>query len=217
MYKIYLFSEQDSMAFLSVNISYPYKGKLTILLLNKKLQQESLPDFNRVEIFVKNNLEVTSKIISANINKVSIKNCYIYIDFIEDMDTDCVFRNNIFENINMILMHKYRLWLSGDEDKKFHWLRSCYFYNRHHKSYNKNITIDGRFIKTKNDFLCEFSEQIIGVGGYFGSDLDGFADCFDIYDINDIQVIWCDFYKNSFPEKNIILEILRTYNLNVVI
>ena len=85
MYKIYLFGKKDSMAFLSVDISYLQQDKLAISLLNKKLQQESLPDFNRVEIFVTNHQEITSKILSANINKVSIKKSSVYIDFIESI------------------------------------------------------------------------------------------------------------------------------------
>ncbi|UGT65268.1 barstar family protein [Nocardia asteroides] len=37
--------------------------------------------------------------------------------------------------------------------------------------------MDGRFITDRNGFFCAIGEAVNGPGGYFGSDLDGLADC----------------------------------------
>ncbi|UYZ75426.1 barstar family protein [Moraxella bovis] len=57
----------------------------------------------------------------------------------------------------------------------------------------------------------------MGIGGYFGSDLDGFDDCFDIFGVKDITVYWCDFNESNFKEKDIIVDILKERKLNVVL
>ncbi|MFC8527213.1 barstar family protein [Nocardia sp. NPDC057227] len=39
------------------------------------------------------------------------------------------------------------------------------------------FVLDGRFVTDRSGFFCAIGEAVNGPGGYFGSDLDGLADC----------------------------------------
>ena len=67
---------------------------------------------------------------------------------------------------------------------------------------NKQVVLDGRFIRNKQAFYCEFSEQLCGVGGYAGYNLDALEDClsggwFADFSASELQVTWQHFTKSQ--------------------
>lgn len=134
----------------------------------------------------------------------------------ECLEFDEVFENNLFYYINTMITKQKLSWLNYIDKEKFLWLRSSYFYCRNHFHYNQFVEIDGKILQTKNDFLCDFAEKLIGIGAYFSSDLDGFDDCFDIYNIKDIHLKWHNFECGDFYQKNIIMEILNDKNVKLL-
>lgn len=135
--------------------------------------------------------------------------------FIDDESE--ISHDKLLYHMNKMIKQQQKCWIDYSEQEKYEWLRACYYYNRKHHKYNQTIHIAGKDIQSKNSFLCDFSEQLVGVGGYFGSDLDGFDDCFDIFGVKDIAIYWYDFNESNFKEKDIIVDILKERKLNVVL
>lgn len=212
MYIVKFVSEDKQISINSYNIFY---NELFLSIeINDKIEM-NISNYDFVIIFV-NNKFYLSEVLSISFYDLHINKNFIYIKINEILNNYEVIENNIFKFINLMIKQNNRSWLGYSEEDKFYWLRSCFFYNRKHYSYNKKLIIYNNFIKTKNDFLCEFSENLIGIGGYFGSDLDGFDDCFDLYKINDIGIEWVNFYENDFSYKKEIVDIILSRNIRLI-
>lgn len=88
----------------------------------------------------------------------------------------------------------HRSWL--------HVVQQCWFTTGHFaKRYGtkKLGYIDGRKIHSGSGFYCALGESINGPGGYFGSTLDGLADCLTNSDIakKPFSLVWEDFYNSA--------------------
>ena len=67
---------------------------------------------------------------------------------------------------------------------------------------NKQVVLDGRFIRNKQAFYCEFSEQLCGVGGYAGYNLDAMEDCLRggwlaDFSASELHVTWQHYAKSK--------------------
>lgn len=203
MYHLYL---NEELFCLATKITYE-KDLIILNHYNNDILKQGFTKIYNVKIFVKNRDDLLSELLSDNM-EVTYNSHTIFIKYQHIM-------KNLFSNLNFMIENKKRTWLFFNENEKFSWLRSCYFYNREHSYYNKKILLDGQFIQSKLDFLCEFSEQLLGVGGYFGSDLDGFEDCFSIYSVRYLHVIWSNFDMYNFDSKDIIIDILIDNNVSL--
>ncbi|NEE39711.1 barnase inhibitor, partial [Streptomyces sp. SID7982] len=83
--------------------------------------------------------------------------------------------------------------------------------------------IDGRQILNESSFYCALGESINGVGGYFGSTLDGLADCLASSQISSypLALVWKHF---PYSQKGMgvlsaasVVEVLREYGVDVKI
>lgn len=124
-----------------------------------------------------------------------------------------------------ILNEDVRAWYNLPDDELFQWLRDCFNDSRQkgrfNQTVNKTVFIDGCYIYSKHSFLCELGEQLFGIGGYFGSDLDGLSDCCSggIYPIEHLEIKWFSFYQTLSGFDNLsdlasILDILSYYTTN---
>ncbi len=69
-------------------------------------------------------------------------------------------------------------WRSLSVTDKKGWLRTCLFLNGLPKKIQSgSLVIDCSEIHQQIDFYCLIGEVLVGSKGYFGQDLDGFADC----------------------------------------
>lgn len=163
-----------------------------------------------IDIRVKNHWGRLSQMLDSHIDHVQIKHDGIYLTLDDMLSYD------VFSYINVMLTGKKYAWLNYHKQQKHTWLRACYYYNREHDDYCRNIEILGDCIQSKYDFLCAFAESLVGVGGYFGSDLDGFDDCFNLYRVDEVNLYWRNFDKSNFKEKSIIMQILHGNRVNVI-
>ncbi|WFF39488.1 barstar family protein [Moraxella nasibovis] len=218
MYLINFFTHtNDEIYSIKSNEIFCKQQQILQIKTKAKALQINLQAFDRVEIFVENYLRKLSKIFVSSFQKILINGDCIVITIDECLAFDEVFENNLFYYINTMITKQKFSWLNYSDKEKFLWLRSSYFYCRNHCHYNHFLEIDGKNIQTKNDFLCYFAESLIGIGAYFGSDLDGFDECFDIYKIKDIHLKWHNFECNDFCYKNDIVDILTSRNVKLTI
>lgn len=119
----------------------------------------------------------------------------------------------IFKYLQKIILAKDREWYQLDNKQKYKWLRACSFYTQNPNHFKEKIVINGAYIQSKYSFLCEFGEKVLGVGGYFGSNLDAFDDCLGSYyqNFTSLKVIWNDFEMYDYDQKDSILEILHNH------
>lgn len=215
MYIVNLFdeiNEQSQMSIHSKNITYQKENTICIEVVNS-FSSKQLLKLTNIEILVNNYNEISEIFPATLINKISCQDNLIILSIDDERE---IYHNNIFHHINHIMQQQQKFWADYSEQEKYEWLRACYYYNRKHEKYNKTIHISSKNIQSKNAFLCAFSEQLVGIGGYFGSDLDGFDDCFDIYDVKDITIYWRDFNESYFKEKENIVNILKDREFNAI-
>lgn len=99
---------------------------------------------------------------------------------VDDIQTYPTLHRHIFTWLDMRFRQQtsFRAWRDFSEQDKFHWLRlNYYFQSIFPKQSQKSCQINGLYFHDKFGFLCELGEQLFGVGGYAGSDLDG---CYDV-------------------------------------
>ncbi|AWY21239.1 hypothetical protein LP123_01880 [Moraxella bovis] len=82
-------------------------------------------------------------------------------------DESGISHDKLLYHINKMIKQQQKCWINYSEQEKYEWLRACYYYNRKHHKYNQTIHISGKDIQSKNSFLCYFSEQLVGIGGYW--------------------------------------------------
>ena len=203
MYLVNFLDGEKQFSLFMQNIIY-HQGKLALIINEKDITEDVFLTATKIQICIKNHLGGLSEILFIEPNNISFSHKTIHI-----LPEEKLSNPHIFKHIELMLKQQSRAWQHYSENEKYQWLRSCYFYNRNHHTYHKSITIDGKFITTKNGFLCEFAEQLIGIGGYFGSDLDGFDDCFGMYQVRDICVLWQNFDYGDFELKSVIIDILK--------
>ncbi len=70
-------------------------------------------------------------------------------------------------------------WVSYTDSEKTAWLEVARLHSRFHVSVEKSgpFVLDGRVVVDVPSFYCALGEAINGPGGYYGSTLDGLADC----------------------------------------
>lgn len=169
---------------------------------------------------IDNNLKITDleiiftgltpfvKIIFYECELVYLSDTTIKVNFDNDLTYPAI-HSKIFDWIDLRINNevKTRIWHNFSNQEKYNWLRLNYYFQIYtpKKSMEKCI-IDGKFFKDKLGFLCELGEQLFGVGGYAGSDLDG---CYDILtnglsDISqldsNLEIIWLNY---SYSIRNI--------------
>ncbi|WP_049237178.1 hypothetical protein [Moraxella canis] len=124
-------------------------------------------------------------------------------------------KNIINSNINKL--H----WVYMSNAYKQKWLRFSYLYSLNKDiPLQKSIVVDCQYINNQWDFLCSLSEAFLGVGGYLGSDLDGFFDIISggyymHIDFSKIELQWLNFNKINIDRDLIIDIILHMENYGV--
>ncbi|MFC0821367.1 hypothetical protein [Moraxella marmotae] len=104
-------------------------------------------------------------------------------------------------------------WISMPNVYKQKWLRFSYFYSLNKDiPLQKNIVVDCQYINHQWDFLCLLSEAFFGVGGYLGSDLNGFFDIiaggyYTHIDFSKIELKWLNF-NNIKIDRDYIIDII---------
>jgi hypothetical protein len=112
--------------------------------------------------------------------------------------------------------------LTSNKEKK-NWLQACLHWTGLPKRPIRafNYIIDGAQIKSDTDYYCLLGEVFFGYRGYFGSNLDGWYDCFSEIHIHEntkplvergAKVI----VKNSDQLKQVLMEVRDDYFLNTV-
>lgn len=213
MYLVNFINGNEQLSILSNTILND--GNNLMIKCQEDTQASLLLDFKDVEIFVKSDDNEPSEVLCSKISHIDVNADVIKI-FLDTDEYDEIFDRHIFKHINKMMAQTKRAWTGYGDDEKFEWLRACFYYHRKHSHYHKNIAISGKDVQSKNTFLCDFAENLIGVGGYFGADLDAFDDCFGIYDIKEVTLVWYDFDDSNFQEKSIILDILSDRKVNIV-
>jgi len=70
-----------------------------------------------------------------------------------------------------------RDWCKLNNEEKNDWIRVSYWIQQYKPMrLTSLIVIDGRYIKSLNDFLCYIGEEVNGVMGYFGSSFGSLSD-----------------------------------------
>lgn len=99
---------------------------------------------------------------------------------VDDIQTYPTLHSQIFTWLDTRFRQQtlFRAWQDFSEQDKFYWLRLNFDFQRiFPKQSPKSCQINGLCFHDKLGFLCELGEQLFGVGGYAGSDLDG---CYDV-------------------------------------
>lgn len=139
---------------------------------------------------------------------------YVEIGFESNYYLCDYFTYKMFQYIHMVASSDNRAWLTLSDEEQSYWLYACRNFSRKPKAFNLNVVLDGQLITSKHSFLCEFGEQVIGVGGYLGSNLSALDDClstrfYEGFDSRELEVTWKDFNKHDFEQKEVIVEILE--------
>ncbi len=222
---MYRLTFNDSSSNIQTNISSSniiHDKKLELKISNigdieNLLKSEA--SYDELTIYIKNNENIYSEVFSTEILDGYYDKTDLIIEMIENIFTESIFTRQLFKYLNLLTTVKnIRYWKDLSDEAQYCWLRACFAFNRYPKKIKTDIIIDGNFITSKNSFFCEFSEQSIGIGGYFGSDLDGFDDCFKTFykncHIN--KVIWKSFDVSNFNDKQNIIEILEDNNVQLI-
>ncbi|MDP8170781.1 barstar family protein [Pasteurella skyensis] len=228
MYKITLFLKYDD------DDGYPIYAQrivqedtIILRLIGYKGDINFKTTFERCVIEVKNNQGMYSEVercVQVDKLVADEDKMFLYLD--NDFLSAGWLEYNIFEYLEILSdCTEKRYWLNLNEEEKSNWCVSCMKFNRQPELFHEEVVIDGRFIDSKLSFLCEFAESIIGIGGYFGSTLDGFEDClaFGYYmdhplrdTLKNITVIWKHFDTCEFEGKDVVLEILEERGVTLI-
>lgn len=125
--------------------------------------------------FLKENNEYFG-VLRSSIESFEVKDNKLILNLCEDQ--------TCFDDFKIDLIKKYRKnqfklqdWCSLNEEQKKKWIEVSYWVQQY-KPLNlvSSIVIDGRNIKSFNDFLCCIGEEVNGLMGYFGSSFGGLSD-----------------------------------------
>lgn len=139
----------------------------------------------------------------------------IYLKIQENLFIYDYYYEDTFHYIKKIAAASEREWLNFNTEKeRGSWLFSCYQFNREPNFINKNVVLEGKYTTTKCSFLCEIGEQVIGIGGYLGSNLDALEDCLNTNFYKELDkvilnITWNNFNIHNFETKEFIVEILE--------
>ncbi len=221
MYRITFFkteNEQDNYIIYCERIEH-----IDILKLDLKNIKDEQDNFHNVwqnydefSIHVLNNNNHYNDLIMYD--DLFIDDCWFYnndinLDMKNNWLAESFYNAETFKYLELIKQQKSRMWLAFNEEEKGKWLSACMNYNSEQPKFNTEITIEGNIINSVTSFYCEFAEQLIGIGGYFGTNLDAFDDClYGYYDnLKGVTVTWNDFDICDFKDKDIVLEIINNH------
>ncbi|CAM1363337.1 barstar family protein [Tenacibaculum xiamenense] len=175
---------------------------------------------------------------SAYLYILSSKGEILTSTYISDVKIEKIFQDN-FDNLNVIIrgwliesskgfyeITKKRLtsgikklgeWKSLPAEKVQGWLDSSLRLGIYgNDKSNKYAIIDGKNLDSQDKFYCALGEEINGIGGYFGRNLDALHDCFyggfGITGKFTLEWLNHEVYKLKFPEY--FKEILEVFSVN---
>ncbi|MDB0115553.1 hypothetical protein [Acinetobacter pittii] len=125
--------------------------------------------------FLKENNEYFG-VLSSSIESFEVKDNRLILNLCEE--------ETCFDDFKIDLIKKYRKnqlklqdWCNLCEEEKKKWIEVSYCIQQcKPKNSVSSIAIDGRNIKSFNDFLCCIGEEINGLMGYFGSSFGSLSD-----------------------------------------
>ena len=146
-----------------------------------------------------------------------------------DPDFDLITKNNLedFEKFKkkeelMIRLSNETIgkkrWLNFTKLEKKCWLDFAYFrMNERGEPLSLNITVDGKYLLCEEDVYCYFGEEVYGVLGYLGYNINAFADVLCDFPL---KVKWINFQysKDNFESKedfyhlDDFIEVLKKYS-----
>ena len=97
------------------------------------------------------------------------------------------------------------------------------FQNIEKSASKSEAIVDGRHIKSIEDFYCSLGEAINSFGGYFGRNYNALIDCITNSEFggNDIKrIYWKNSKKSRWKLKNnfkIILEIFNDHDIEIIL
>lgn len=116
---------------------------------------------------------------------------------------------------------EFHQWKKIKNSEKKSWLEPALsFQDIDYDNQKSIIEIDGKYIKSIEDFLCIIGEALNGKGGYFGRDLYGFYDCLqdpEFGTANLKTLIWHNHKKCRWRlKKNFfkIINLLKEFNID---
>lgn len=116
------------------------------------------------------------------------------------------------------------LWTNLKQSERQGWLELAMAFQNVENSVSKSkATIDGKYIKSVEDFYCSLGEAINGSGGYFGRNHNALIDCIISREFggNDIKKIyWRNSKKSRWKLKNhfkTILEVFKDYGIEIIL
>ncbi|MDV7644276.1 hypothetical protein R4849_12685 [Acinetobacter baumannii] len=93
----------------------------------------------------------------------------------DDFDLSC-FKIGLINKYRQKKIH-FRDWWNLNEEQKQEWLKVSYWIQQYKPlSLINSIVIDGRYIRSLNDFLCYIGEEVNGIMGYLGSSFGSLSD-----------------------------------------
>ncbi|ENU42550.1 barstar family protein [Acinetobacter seifertii] len=143
--------------------------------INKKSKKYKYDIYGINLFFLKENNEYFG-VLSSSIESFEVKDNKLILNLCEE--------ETYFDEFKFDLIKKYRKnqlklqdWCNLNEEQKKKWIRVSYWIQQY-KPTNlvSSIVIDGRNIKSFNDFLCCIGEEVNGLMGYFGSSFGGLSD-----------------------------------------
>lgn len=125
--------------------------------------------------FLKENHEYFG-VLSSSIESFEVKDNKLILNLCEEQ--------TCFDDFKIDLIKKYRKnqlklqdWCNLNEEEKKKWIEGSYWVQQYKPlDLVSSIVIDGRNIKSFNDFLCCIGEEVNGLMGYFGSSFGGLSD-----------------------------------------
>ncbi|MDO7211181.1 barstar family protein [Acinetobacter nosocomialis] len=125
--------------------------------------------------FLKENNEYFG-VLGSSIESFEVKDNKLILNLCEEQTS--------FDNFKIDLIKKYRKnqlklqdWCNLNEEEKKKWIEVSHWVQQYKPlDLVSSIVIDGRNIKSFNDFLCCIGEEVNGLMGYFGSSFGGLSD-----------------------------------------
>lgn len=142
-------------------------------IINNRKSKDNVYDINL--FFLKENKQ-NFGLYQFSAESFDIEGTVLSLNFCED-DFDL----NYFK-IGLIKKYRqnkinFRDWWELDEERKQDWLKVSYWIQQCKPlSLINSIVIDGRYVRSLNDFLCYIGEEINGIMGYFGSSFGSLSD-----------------------------------------
>ncbi|MCB2301350.1 hypothetical protein LGR50_01085, partial [Acinetobacter baumannii] len=125
--------------------------------------------------FLKENNEYFG-VLGSSIESFEVKDNKLILNLCEE--------ETYFDEFKFDLIKKYRKnqlrlqdWCNLNEEEKKKWIEVSHWVQQYKPlDLVSSIVIDGRNIKSFNDFLCCIGEEVNGLMGYFGSSFGGLSD-----------------------------------------